>query len=163
MLYYLFYSLHLRFSAFNIFRYITFRAALAALTAFLLSLIFGPAIINMLKRLKIGENIRKEESAKLYELHSKKQDTPTMGGIFILLAILLSNLLWADISNFYIIIALFATLWLGITGFSDDYLKLVRKKSKGLTATAKFTSQIILGLILGLFLLFDPEVNKKLE
>ncbi|MFH0738895.1 MAG: phospho-N-acetylmuramoyl-pentapeptide-transferase [Candidatus Omnitrophota bacterium] len=163
MLYHLFYSLHLRFSAFNIFRYITFRAALAALTAFLLSLIFGPTIINMLRRFKIGENIRKEDSVKLYELHSKKQDTPTMGGIFILLAILFSNLLWADISNYYIILALSGTLWLGITGFSDDYLKLVRKKSKGLTVSAKFTSQIILGLIIGTILFLTPGHNTKLD
>lgn len=153
MLYYLFYPLHNIISAFNIFRYITFRAAMAAVTAFFLSLIFGPAIIRMLTRLNLGENIRKEESAKLYDLSIKKQDTPTMGGIFILLAILLSTLLWAEILNKYIVLALFSTVWLGITGFIDDYLKHVRKCSKGLTATAKFTSQIILGLVFGLLML----------
>ncbi len=163
MLYHLLYPLHKIIFAFNIFRYITFRAAMAAITAFLISLIFGPVIIKILSRLKIGENIRKEDSQKLYELHSQKQDTPTMGGILILLAIFSSVLLWADIFNRYIIIALAVTLWLGLTGFMDDYLKHIRKKSKGLTATAKFTSQIILGLILGIILLSNSENSTKLD
>ncbi|MDD2689795.1 MAG: phospho-N-acetylmuramoyl-pentapeptide-transferase [Candidatus Omnitrophica bacterium] len=163
MLYYLLYPLHNLISAFNIFRYITFRAAMAALTAFLISLIFGPVLIKKLKKLKIGENIRKEDSARLHELHRSKQDTPTMGGILVLAAILSSTLLWADIFNKYIIIVLFSTLWLGVTGFIDDYLKQIKKKSKGLTATAKFTSQIVLGLILGSILLFDPQNSINLE
>jgi phospho-N-acetylmuramoyl-pentapeptide-transferase len=136
---------------------------MAAMTAFLVSIIFGPAIIRLLTRLKIGENIRKEDSQRLYDLHSKKQDTPTMGGILILLAILLSTCLWADIFNRYIILALFSTIWLGITGFIDDYLKYIRKKSKGLTATAKFTSQIILGLILGTILFLNPQSSTRLD
>lgn len=152
MLYYLLYPLHDINPIFNIFRYITFRAAMAMATAFALSVIFGPAIIRMLSRMKIGENIRKEDSAKLYDLSAKKQDTPTMGGIFILLAIVVSTLLWAQF-NKYVLLALFATIWLGLTGFTDDYLKHVRKCSKGLTASAKFTSQIILGLILGVMLM----------
>lgn len=163
MLYHLLYPLHNLISAFNIFRYITFRAAMAALTAFLVSLIFGPILIRKLKKLKIGENIRKEDSARLHELHRNKQDTPTMGGILILAAILSSTLLWADISNKYIIIVLFSTLWLGVTGFIDDYLKQIKKKSKGLTATAKFTSQIVLGLILGIILLLDRQNSINLE
>ncbi|MCX5702549.1 MAG: phospho-N-acetylmuramoyl-pentapeptide-transferase [Candidatus Omnitrophica bacterium] len=163
MLYYLLYPLHNVIFVFNLFRYITFRAAMAALTSFLISLILGPLIIKTLTRRKIGENIRKEDSAKLYELHSKKQDTPTMGGILILLAILSATLLWSDILNKYIILALFSTVWLGITGFADDYLKHIRKKSKGLTATAKFTSQIVLGLILGTMLFVDPQVSTKLD
>lgn len=136
---------------------------MAALTAFLISLIFGPPVIKMLKKLKIGENIRREDSAKLYELHSKKQDTPTMGGILILSAIVISTLLWADIFNVYIMLVIFATLWLGATGFMDDYLKQIKKKSKGLTATTKFTSQIILGLILGTALFLNPLVNTRID
>lgn len=163
MLYYLLYPLHNIIFAFNIFRYITFRAAMAAVTAFLLSLIFGPAVIKMLARLKIGENVRKEDSKKLYDLHQGKQNTPTMGGIFILLAIILSTLLWSDIFNKYIALALFVTVWLGITGFIDDYLKHIRKKSKGLQATAKFSSQIILGLTLGIMLLFIPHHSTKID
>lgn len=163
MLYYLFYPLHEIISVLNIFRYITFRAAMAAITAFLISLILGPMVIRFLTRLKIGENVRKEDSARLYELHSRKQDTPTMGGILILLAILSATLLWADIFNRYIILALFSTVWLGITGFFDDYLKHIRKKSKGLTATAKFTSQIILGLVLGAILFLTPQNSTSID
>jgi phospho-N-acetylmuramoyl-pentapeptide-transferase len=162
MLYYLLYPLHDTISFFNIFRYITFRAAMAAIFAFIFSLIFGPAVIKMLARWKIGENVRKEDSQKLFELHRDKQDTPTMGGIFILLAIFTSVFLWADLSNKYIILASLVTLWLGLTGFVDDYLKHIRKKSKGLTASAKFTSQIILGLMLGLILFMDPQINTQL-
>jgi len=163
MLYHLFYPLHDIISFFNIFRYITFRAAMATITAFLISIILGPIIIKFLTQLKIGENIRKEDSAKLYELHSRKQDTPTMGGILILLAILSATLLWADIFNRYIILVLFSTVWLGITGFIDDYLKHIRKKSKGLTAASKFTSQIILGLVLGIILFLTPQNSTKID
>ncbi|OGX16969.1 MAG: phospho-N-acetylmuramoyl-pentapeptide-transferase [Omnitrophica WOR_2 bacterium RBG_13_44_8b] len=163
MLYHLLYPLHHIISFLNIVRYITFRAAMAALTSFIISLIFGPLLIRKLKALKIGENIRKEDSARLHELHRNKQDTPTMGGILILVALAASTLLWADISNKYIIIVLFSTIWLGITGFIDDYLKQIKKRSKGLTATAKLTSQIILGLILGTILLFDGPHNLKLD
>jgi len=163
MLYHLLYPLHGILSFFNIFRYITFRAAMATITAFLISVILGPIIIKFLTRLKIGENIRKEDSAKLYELHSGKQDTPTMGGILILLAILSATLLWADIFNRYIILVLFSTVWLGVTGFIDDYLKHIRKKSKGLTAASKFTSQIILGLVLGIILLATAQNSTKID
>jgi phospho-N-acetylmuramoyl-pentapeptide-transferase len=163
MLYLLLYPLHETFSFLNIFRYITFRAAMAAITAFAISLILGPSIIRMLARIKMGQNVRKEDSVRLYELHSKKQGTPTMGGILILLAITLANLLWSDISNRYILLALFSTLYLGVTGFMDDYLKHIRKCSKGLTVTAKFCSQIILGLILGVVLYLSPDFSTKLD
>ncbi len=163
MLYYLFYPLHHLISFFNILRYITFRAAMAALTSFLVCLVLGPFIIRALKKLKIGENIRKEDSKQLYELHGRKQDTPTMGGILILVAIISSTLFWADIFNRQIMLVVFTTLWLGITGFADDYLKHVGRCSKGLTASTKFSSQIVLGLILGIFLLFDPQNSTKLD
>lgn len=159
MLYYLLYPLRDLFSGLNLFRYITFRAAMAALTAFLISLILGPFLIKRLKALKVGEQIRVEDSAKLHELHSSKKDTPTMGGILILAAIFSSTLLWADIFNRHILIVLFTTFWLGCTGFIDDYLKQVKKRSKGMSATAKLTSQIVLGLILGTILLMGPGQN----
>lgn len=163
MLYYLFYPLHDVFTVFNIFRYITFRAAMATITAFLISLILGPIVIRFLTRLKIGENVRKEDSARLYELHSKKQDTPTMGGILIMLAVLSATLLWADIFSRYIILALFSTVWLAITGFIDDYLKHIRKKSKGLTVASKFTSQILLGLILGTIIYLTGQNSTRVD
>lgn len=163
MLYYLFIFLHDKFSCFNIFRYITFRASMAAITAFLLSLIFAPIVIRIIKRLQIGENVRKEDSKKLYELHSNKQGTPTMGGMLILIAVFSSVFLWADIRNIYVIIAVFSTLWLGVTGFMDDYLKQVKKRSKGLTAVSKLISQSVLGIILGIALLYLPEHNSNLN
>jgi len=163
MLYNIFYPLSGYFSFLNLFKYITFRAIMAAVTAFLVSLIFGPVVIRKLKKLNIGEQTRKEDSAKLDDLHRKKQDTPTMGGIFIIASVLFSTFFWADITNRFIIIVLFVTLWLGITGFVDDYLKQVKKKSKGLTAATKFTSQIILGLILGVILFLNPPFDTRLD
>ncbi len=136
---------------------------MAALTAFTISLIFGPIIIRMLKRLKVAENISKGDSAALDKLQINKQDTPTMGGIFILLAVCISTLLWADILNSYIVMVLFVTIWLGITGFIDDYLKLKRKNAKGLTAAGKLISQLILGLVLGVVLFVSPQNNTRLD
>ncbi len=136
---------------------------MAALTAFTISLIFGPIIIRMLKRLKVAENISKGDSAALDKLQINKQDTPTMGGIFILLAVCISTLLWADILNSYIVMVLFVTIWLGITVFIDDYLKLKRKNAKGLTAAGKLISQLILGLVLGVVLFVSPQNNTRLD
>ena len=136
---------------------------MATFTAFFICLIFGPSVIRLISRLSIGQNIRKEDSAELYKQHKDKQGTPTMGGILILMAICIATLLWAELDNRYILLVLFGTLWLGITGFVDDYLKHVRKCSQGLTATAKFTSQIILGLVLGSLLYFSPGSNTVLD
>ena len=163
MLYYLLYPLRDVFSFFNIFRYITFRAVMAALFAFLISLLAGPSVIAAIKRLSIGQQVRKEDSKKLHELHGHKQGTPTMGGILILIAVVLSTLLWSEFENRYIQLVLLCTLWLGVTGFADDYLKHIRKCSKGLTATAKFTSQITLGLVLGAVLFLDPQHQTTLD
>lgn len=163
MLYYLLYPLHEVFSALNVFRYITFRAAMAAITAFVISLLLGPTVIRKLRELKIGEKITKGDSARLDDLHQQKKDTPTMGGILILAAIVFSTALWADIMNKFIAIVLFSTIWLGVTGFFDDYLKQVKKRSKGLTAKAKFASQIILGVILGFILLSNSPNSIRLD
>ncbi len=135
---------------------------MAALTAFVISLIFGPLLIKKMKALKIGEKINKADSLKLDDLQRHKQDTPTMGGILILGAIIISTLLWADISNRCIWIVLFSTTWLGITGFIDDYLKQIKKKAKGLSSSIKLTSQIVLGLILGTILILN-QYNANLE
>jgi len=164
MLYYLLYPLHKVISFFNVFRYITFRAIMAALTAFLVTIIFGPWVINKIKSLSIGQNIRdSKESATLHKLHESKQGTPTMGGLMILLAIFSSTLLWSEFLNKYVLLVMFATLWLGLTGFMDDYLKHIRKCSKGLTASAKFTSQIVLGLIIGTIIFLDPHISTRLD
>ncbi|MFA5275895.1 MAG: phospho-N-acetylmuramoyl-pentapeptide-transferase [Candidatus Omnitrophota bacterium] len=163
MLYLWLYPLHDLFSGLNIFRYITFRSAMAALTAFILSLIFGPLVIRKLKELKIGEKITKQDSLRLDELHSHKKDTPTMGGILIIGVILASTLLWADISNRFILVVTFSMVWLGVTGFIDDHLKQTKKRAKGLSVITKFTSQIVLGLILGVILLMYFQGSVKLD
>ncbi|MBP7215705.1 MAG: phospho-N-acetylmuramoyl-pentapeptide-transferase [Candidatus Omnitrophica bacterium] len=163
MLYHLLYPLHQYFSFLNIFRYITFRAGMATITAFLISLIIGPLVIRTLQTLHIGEQITKGDSKQLDALHRNKHNTPTMGGVLILFAIIVSTLLWADIFDHYIIIVLLVTVWLGLTGLMDDYLKVVKKKSKGLTATAKLISQITLGVLLGLFLYWRIPGNTQLD
>ena len=162
MLYHLLYPLRDLIFAFNVFRYITFRAAMAALTAFVLSLIFGPLLINKLKALKVGEKINKADSQKLDDLHHHKQSTPTMGGILILGAVIISTLLWADITQQCIWIVLFSMTWLGLTGFADDYLKQTKNKARGLSPRLKLASQIVLGLILGALFIYSHH-NTKLE
>lgn len=163
MLYYLLYPLHKFFSFLNIFRYITFRAAMAAITAFLFCLIFGRSIIKILVRLKIGENVRVEDSRKLFELQQKKQNTPTMGGLMILSALFVALLLWSEFLNFFIMVVSLVTLWLGLTGFRDDYLKLKHKRSKGLSARAKLLSQTMLGIIVGCLLFIRPGWSTSID
>lgn len=136
---------------------------MAAITAFSLSIIFGPSFIRYLKKMKLGEKINKGDSVLLDNQHKAKEGTPTMGGIFVVLAICLSVSLWADLTNKHILLCLFVILWLAITGFIDDYLKQVKNKSKGLTAASKFMSQIILGLIVGLILFVDPDSSTKVD
>ncbi len=164
MLYNLLFPLHEYFPFLNLFKYLTFRAIMAAVTAFIISLIFGPLVIKKLKEFKIGQIVRdKNNSERLHELHSSKQGTPTMGGILILLAIFLSTLLWADLSNKYIWIVILGSFWLGLTGFFDDYLKHTQKSSKGLSSKAKFVSQILLGVIIGILLYLDPNNNTIID
>jgi phospho-N-acetylmuramoyl-pentapeptide-transferase len=163
MFYHLLYPLRDYISFFNLFRYITFRAAMAALTAFLISLIFGPVLIRKLREMKLGEKINKADSSRLDDLHRHKRDTPTMGGLLILGAVIISTLLWADILNHCVWIVLFSTTWLGVTGFIDDYLKQSREKAAGLSPALKFSSQIVLGAILGVILVMESQYNLKLE
>ena len=162
MLYQLLYPLRDLWFVFNVFKYITFRAAMASITAFLVSVVLGPIIIKKLSSLKIGESPRKEHVENLYELHKHKEGTPTMGGIIILFAIVLATALWARLDNRFIILCLLTVMWLGIVGFVDDYIKLVKLKSLGLSAAAKFTGQLILAAGVGLFLYFDPEISTNL-
>ncbi|MFH0855720.1 MAG: phospho-N-acetylmuramoyl-pentapeptide-transferase [Candidatus Omnitrophota bacterium] len=163
MLYNFLYPFHDIFSAFNIFRYITFRSAMAVLTSFAISLILGPIVIRRLKALKVGERINKGDSLRLDDLHRSKNDTPTMGGLIILAAVVGATLLWADMSNKYILVVLFSTSWLGVTGFADDYLKQVKNKAKGLSVKTKLASQVILGLILGVIFLIGFQNSLKLD
>ncbi len=157
MLYYL-HSLTYIFSPLRLFRYITFRSFLAAGTAFIISLLIGPWLIRRLREMKIGQQIRED----IKDLHSRKGGTPTMGGVMIVLAVLVSTLLWADLSNIYVWMTIFTMLFMGGIGFWDDFLKLKAKNEErdgGLSARAKFALQIIWAVGLVLFLWFDPEMR----
>ncbi len=137
---------------FNLFRYITFRAALAAITALFFSWFIGPKIIRLLRRHQIGEEIREDGPAT----HLKKAGTPTMGGIIILSGVALGTLLWAKLDNFYIQLIFLATFWMGLVGFLDDYLKVVKKMKRGLVGRYKLLGQITLGLVIGAFIYYNP-------
>ncbi len=155
MLFHLLYPLHTSYSVFNVFRYITFRAALAALMALLLSFLIGPYLIRTLTANQIGQTIREDGPAS----HSVKAGTPTMGGTLIILALVISTLLLADISNIYVLLALFVTLGYGVIGFVDDTLKLRRKSSKGLTMTTKLLCQIGVALVAVVTLYMQPSFD----
>ena len=144
MLYHILYPLRDIFSPFNIFQYITFRSASAAILALLISFILGPAIIRKLNQHQIGEEIREYGP----ETHQKKKGTPTMGGIIILTAIILPTFLLADMSNSFVQILLISTIWMGLIGFFDDYLKTIKKIKKGLVARYKLVGQILLSAII---------------
>ncbi|MFH1460455.1 MAG: phospho-N-acetylmuramoyl-pentapeptide-transferase [Candidatus Omnitrophota bacterium] len=164
MFYHWLYPLREYFFGFNVFKYITFRAAGSAVTAFILSIMMGKFVIQLLKKFNIGESVRKDKyCATLYEHHKEKEGTPTMGGVLILLVVLIAVLLWANLSNKYIWIVLFATLWLGAVGFIDDYIKLTQKNSRGLTATVKLTGQLILGIVVGFIIYYDPYLGDQLN
>ncbi len=149
MLYHLLYPLKTYYSAFNLFRYITFRSALAAVTALLISFWVGPMIIRILHRHQIGEEIRLEGPKS----HQKKKGTPTMGGLIILISILVPTLLFERLDNIFTQLVVLATLWMGAIGFLDDYLKVVKKKRKGLIGRYKLAGQFILGTAIGLVVL----------
>lgn len=137
---------------FNLFRYLTFRAVGAMVTASLIAFIFGPRTIRWLRQLRFGQVVREEGP----ESHLKKAGTPTMGGLLILISTAVATLLWADITNRYVLITLFVFLWLGVVGFLDDYLKVVRRRSEGLVARYKLVGQGLIGLIVGAILLIWP-------
>jgi phospho-N-acetylmuramoyl-pentapeptide-transferase len=153
MFYYLLYPLRDVFGAFNVFQYITFRTAMATVTALLVSLLLGPMMIARLRQYQIGQQIREEGPAS----HLTKKGTPTMGGLLIIIAVVLPTLLWTDLRNIFVWIAVSATILFGAIGFMDDYLKLAREQSCGLSAKAKFSLQFVVALALGLFLLWLAE------
>ncbi len=149
MLYRLLYPLHESFGAFNVFRYITFRTALAIVTAMLVSFLLGPWLIRRLREFQIGQEIREDGPAS----HHAKRGTPTMGGLLILASVLPTTVLWADPANVFVWIAGFSTLAFGAIGFVDDYRKVAKRRNLGLTARAKLSLQIGVGLIAGAALL----------
>ncbi len=147
MFYHLLYPLHTEWSVLNVFQYISFRAAYATITALLISFIFGGWVIRKLEEMQVGETIRADGPAH----HQQKAGTPTMGGVLILTAIVVPTLLWADLTNPYVQMALLGTVWMGIIGFLDDYLKVIRKRPKGMIGRVKLAGQVGYGLLLCVF------------
>jgi phospho-N-acetylmuramoyl-pentapeptide-transferase len=155
MLYYLFHYLEsLNFPGARLFTFISFRSAAAVITSLIISLLIGKRIINYLQRKQIGEVVRNLGLEGQY----KKQGTPSMGGIIILASIIIPTLLFAKIGNVYIILMLITTIWLGLIGFLDDYIKIFKKNKEGLAGRFKIMGQIVLGIIVGLTLFFGHGV-----
>ena len=146
MLYHLFYAFRQELTPLNVVRYITFRTAVASLTALFLVLVLGPWMIDRLRRLQVGQFIREEGP----QAHQSKKGTPTMGGLLILTGIIVPTLLWADLTNRNIWIAVLATLGFGAIGFADDYLKVVKKQNLGLSGRSKIYFQVTIGFLIGL-------------
>jgi phospho-N-acetylmuramoyl-pentapeptide-transferase len=155
MLIYLFeYLDEMGFPGAGVFQYISFRSASAVITSLIISMLFGKRIINMLRRKQIGESIRDLG----LEGQASKQGTPTMGGIIILASILIPTLLFGDLGNTYVLLMILTTVWLGLVGFVDDYIKVFKKNKKGLTGKFKILGQVMLGILVGLTLYLDKDV-----
>ena len=144
---------------FRVFQYLTFRAILGALTSLVISFMIGPVMIRKLSSNKIGQSIRELGPQSHYE----KSGTPTMGGTLILVAILISTLLWADLGNRYIWVILLVTMGYGIIGFIDDYRKVIKRNSDGLSARAKYLGQSVIGLTAAIFLYKTASGRRKLN
>jgi phospho-N-acetylmuramoyl-pentapeptide-transferase len=155
MIYHLLYPLHTSISAFNVFRYITFRTIYASLTAFLICFFLGPWMIRRLAALQVGQYVRDDGP----QTHLKKAGTPTMGGCLIIAGVAAATLLWADLTSPYVWILLISLMGFGLIGFVDDYLMQVKKRSKGLTAKGKMTLQVLLALGIGSLVLIRPDFD----
>src|SRR5258707_7508575 len=149
MLYHLLYPFHTQVSVLNVTRYITFRTAAATLSSLAISLAFGPWLVRKLREFQIGQVIRAEGP----QTHRPKAGTPTMGGLLILTAALVPTLLWADLTNAYVWVAVLTTIGFGGIGFADDYLKIVRRSHHGLRPSYKMGCQILVATAVGIALL----------
>ncbi|MBT3311398.1 MAG: phospho-N-acetylmuramoyl-pentapeptide-transferase [Desulfobacterales bacterium] len=157
MIYNFLYPLHTKLSFLNVFRYITFRTIYASLTAFLICFVFGPFVIRKIREMQIGQYIRKAGP----ETHLDKAGTPTMGGLLILFAVIVSSLLWADLKNFYVWIILLSAFSFGLIGFIDDYLMQIKKRSKGLSAWGKFSMQVVFAVLIGFLVYMTPDFDTR--
>ena len=152
MLYHFLYPLHQDFPILNVFRYITFRSLYAAATALFLAFALGRPVIQRLRALKIGQQVRDDGP----QSHLPKAGTPTMGGVLIVIAIVIPTLLWGNLENRSVWIALLATHWMGLVGFVDDYLRVVKRLRKGLLGRYKLAGQILLGIAVFAAVYFYP-------
>ena len=158
MLYLLLYPLHETLSVFNVFRYITFRTIYASLTAFLICFLLGPWVIKKMSFMQVGQYIRDDGP----QTHLQKAGTPTMGGTLILFSIIVSTLLWTNLTDYFVWIVLLVTVGFGGIGFIDDYLMQIKKQSKGLTVRNKFLLQAILAIIIGMLVYIDPNFSTRI-
>jgi phospho-N-acetylmuramoyl-pentapeptide-transferase len=157
MLYHLLYPLHTLFSVLNVFRYITFRTIYASLTAFFICFFLGPWVIDRLARMQVGQYIRDDGP----QSHLGKAGTPTMGGVLIVAAITLATLLWSDLTDPFIWIALLVLLGFAMVGFMDDYLMQIKKQSKGLSVRGKLLLQAGVALIAGVWVVLTPNFSTE--
>ncbi len=157
MLYSLLYSLHTIFSFFNVFRYITFRSIFAAITALLICLLFGSWMIQKLRSMQIGQQIREDGP----QSHFGKKGTPTMGGLLIIFAVVIATLLWTNLLNVYMWLVLLITVAYGLIGFMDDYSKLKGKSSRGLSGKTRLLAEIVIALFVSVILYLKPEFNSQ--
>ena len=146
------------FSSFNVFRYITFRTAFATITALLICLLMGRLLISQLQNLQIDQQIRDDGPTT----HQVKKGTPTMGGILIIFAVVISTILWSNLGVVYIWLALLVLVGFGLIGFLDDYRKLVKKSSRGIPGKTRLAAEIIIALFVGLILFFKPGFNTQI-
>ena len=162
MFYHLLYPLSDLWGGFNVFKYITFRAVASSVTAFLVCIVLGKPTVRFLSSLGAVASTEREHAPELHPLFQQKHAVPSMGGVLILCALVAANILWGNFSSPYTLLMLVVTVWLGVVGFLDDYLKIREKNSKGIPARVKFAGQLFLGLGLGFFLYFYPDYQKVL-
>ena len=162
MLYYLLYPLKEIHPLFNVFRYITFRAGGASVTAFVLCLVLGPWFIRRLKQMQALAHTEREYAEQIHSFYAHKKEIPTMGGLLILASFVLSVFLWGNWSVSSVWISLLITIWFGLVGFLDDWIKLKSKSSRGLSSFTKFSGQLVAGVALGLWLYLDPHFDKMI-
>jgi len=160
--YFLLYPLKDYSIIFNVFKYITFRAVSASVTAFLFSIFLGPIVIKWLAQLSVVNVTKREHAEKIHSFYATKGTVPTMGGVLIVGALLISNLLWGNLENKFMLISLLVVIWFGAIGFIDDLIKLKKKNTKGLSSLVKLVGQLVLGVGIGSFLYSDPTFSKFL-
>ncbi len=151
------YPLHTTISFFNVFRYITFRTIFASITALLICLVFGKWMIQKLQDMQIGQQIRDDGP----QTHLTKKGTPTMGGILIIFAVVISTLLWTNLADVYVWLVLLVTVGFGLIGFVDDYSKLAGKSSRGISGKKRLMGEMIIALFIGVVLYIKPGFNSQ--
>ncbi len=158
MIYHLLYPLHTAFSSFNVFRYITFRTIYATITALVICFVIGPWLIRKLQSMQIGQQIREDGP----QSHLVKKGTPTMGGVLIIFSVVVSTLLWANLSVDYVWLILLVTVGYGLIGFVDDYSKFIGKNSKGVSGKTRLTAEIFIALFVSIILYLKPGFNSQI-